>query len=111
MQETSQTMDPSVSKLIAGVAGAFVSLRFVQGSLLERGTMASGGAVMSYYATTPVHAWLGMVNGEGLVGFLIGLFGMAIISKVYEAIHALDAPKMAADTWDAIRKRLGGGKE
>jgi len=43
------------------------------------------------------------------VGFLIGLFGMAIIAKVYEAIGALDAPRIAADTWDAIKRRLGGG--
>ena len=75
----------------------------------ERGSMALGGAVVSYYATSPAAAWVGMTNAEGLVGFLIGLFGMAIIAKVYEAIGALDAPRIAADTWDAIKRRLGGG--
>lgn len=104
----SPQIDPSLSKIIAGVAGAFVSLRFVQGSAMERGSMAVGGAVVSYYATSPAALWMGMTNAEGLVGFLIGLFGMAIIAKVYEAIHALDAPRMASDTWEAIRGRIGG---
>lgn len=109
MADAPHSIDPSLSKIIAGVAGAFVSLRFVQGSALERASMALGGAVVSYYATSPAALWMGMQNAEGLVGFLIGLFGMAIIAKVYEAIHAVDAPRMAADTWDAIRRRIGGG--
>lgn len=109
MADAPPSIDPSLSKILAGVAGAFVSLRFVQGSALERGSMAVGGAVVSYYATSPAALWMGMQTAEGLVGFLIGLFGMAIIAKVYEAIGALDAPRIAEDTWDAIKRRLGGG--
>lgn len=100
--------DVSIGKLIAGILGAFVSLRFVQGSTTERLTMAAGGAAFSYYATGPAAAWLGIGQAEGLVGFLIGLFGMAIAAKVYEAIMALPATKMATDAWDAAKRRLGG---
>ena len=108
MADTPQ-LDPGISKLLAGTMGAFVSLRFVQGSAIERAAMAAGGAAFSFYATPPTAILVGMANAEGLVGFLIGLFGMSIIAKVYEALHALDAPRMAADTWDAIKRRIGGG--
>lgn len=99
--------DLSVAKLIAATAGALVSMRFVTGSVTERVCMAGGGACFSYYASTPMALWLGAPNAEGLVGFLIGLFGMAVAAKMYEAIMALDAPKMAQDTWTAVKKWIG----
>lgn len=91
--------DVFTSKAVAGLFGAAISLRFVGGTFIERATMAAGGAALSYYASDWTTAWLGMKGAEGLVGFLIGLFGMAIIAKIYEVIHALDAPKIAADAW------------
>lgn len=93
--------DISTAKLIAGVAGAVVSLRFVQGSLTERISMCVGGAALSYYAATPTALWVGLPHAEGLVGFLIGLFGMAIMAKVYEAIQATSA----ADILDAVKRK------
>ncbi len=108
MATDTSSIDLSFGNLIAGVCGAFVSLRFVQGTLPERFSMAMGGAALSYYATTPTAHWLGMATAEGLVGFLIGLFGMAIAAKVYEAIQVLPAAQMAGDVWETIKKRLGG---
>ena len=108
MAADSTTLDFSVGNLIAGVCGAFVSLRFVQGTLPERFSMAMGGAALSYYAATPTAIWLGMSHAEGLVGFLIGLFGMAIAAKIYEAIQVLPAAQMAGDVWETVKKRLGG---
>ena len=100
--------DLSLGKLIAATAGALVSLRFVTGTIPERLCMAGGGAAFSYYASTPAALWIGAPTAEGLVGFLIGLFGMAIAAKVYEAIMALDAAQMAADAWSVLKKRFGG---
>lgn len=34
----------SIAKLLAGIAGSFVSLRFMAGTLLQRMTLAVGGA-------------------------------------------------------------------
>lgn len=101
-------IDPSFSKYLAGVLGAAFSMKFIQGSLTERLFMACGGSALSYWATTPVAEWVGMPRAEGLVGFLIGLFGMAIIAKVHEAISGVDGQKMLADAWEAVTKRLGG---
>jgi len=97
--------DVSIAKIAAGTFGAFVSLRFVQGSMLERAFMGVGGAALSYYATTPAAAWAGVADAEGLIGFLIGVFGMALVSKVYEVVTLLDARKLADDLWEAAKRK------
>lgn len=103
------TSDLSLAKLIPAVLGSLVSLRFVQGTWPERILMALGGATLSYHATTPSATWLQVADAEGLVGFLIGLFGMAVVSKLYEAFQSLDARAVAADLWAEAKKRLGIG--
>ena len=99
--------DFSLVKLAAGVAGAVVSLRFVQGTFFERLTMAIGGAALSYFATSPLAEWLGAAKSEGVIGFFIGLFGMAIVSKIYEVIQMVDAKQVAADTWRMVKRKWG----
>lgn len=94
--------DLSTAKLAAGLAGAVVSLRFVSGSAFERAIMCIGGAALSFYGTIPAAAWVGLPDAEGLVGFLIGLFGMSIMAKVYEGIQATSA----GDVIDAIKRKL-----
>lgn len=102
-----QTPDFSVAKLMAGVAGSVVSLRFVQGTIVERIFMGIGGAALSYYASTPAAQWVGVKDAEGLVGFLIGLFGMAIMAKLYEVILIMDATTIANDAWASIKRKWG----
>lgn len=43
----------SIAKLLAGIAGSFVSLRFMAGTLLQRMTLAVGGAAQTH--TTSPH--------------------------------------------------------
>ena len=78
-------------KIISGVVGALVSLKFVQGTWVEKIFMAFGGSCLSYFATSPIARWIDMENTEGLIGFIIGLFGMAIVAKIYELIQVIDA--------------------
>lgn len=99
------TPDFSLAKLASGIAGALVSMRFLQGTWPEKVTMAIGGAALSYYATGAVAAWLSIDNAEGLVGFLIGLFGMAIVAKGYEVIQMVDAKQVAADAWGWVSRK------
>lgn len=104
---TEATADFSLAKLFAGLAGSIVSLKFVQGTYVERGLMCVGGAALSYYATTPVSMWVGLPNTEGLVGFMIGLFGMAVVAKLYEVVQLLDSKKIAEDAWEWIKRKWG----
>ena len=92
---SNEAQDISLIKLLAGAAGAFASLRFIQGTKTEKGIMAVGGSSMSYFGTSPMAEYLHMVTAEGLIGFMIGLFGMAIVSKLYEVIQAVDAYAVA----------------
>lgn len=107
--ESDLSVDPTLTKVIPAALGALVSLRFVQGTLPERLLMTAGGVSLSYYATPTSAAWLQMTNAEGLVGFVIGLFGMTLAAKVYEAVQALDATAIGKDLWGALKKRLGIG--
>lgn len=102
---TEPTPDAHIFKLIAGIAGAVVSLKFVQGTWPERIIMAVGGAALSYFGSANLAEWLKVPEAVGLVGFLVGLFGMAIVAKVYEVVMLLDAQKIAADVWETIKRK------
>jgi hypothetical protein len=71
------TLDDALITKAAGIAGACISLAYMKGPLYMRLTNAVGGAIVSLYATP----WAALKTGapEGLAGFLLGLFGMAII--------------------------------
>ena len=103
--QTDSLADISIAKLVAGIAGSFVSLKFMAGTLGQRFVLAIGGAALSYFGSTPTSSWLGLQSAEGLVGFLIGMFGMAISSKVYEVISALDAKGISSDLRGWLRPR------
>lgn len=86
-----QFQEVGIVKIVSGVVGALVSLNFVQGTWIEKSFMALGGSCLSYFATSPIANWMNIDNSEGLIGFIIGLFGMAIVSKIYELIQVIDA--------------------
>ena len=48
-----------------------------------------------------------MQNAEGMIGFLIGMFGMAISAKIYEVIKAADAKELAGDVWVWLKRKWG----
>jgi hypothetical protein len=90
----------------AKLAGALVSMRFLQGSWPERALTALAGAVLSYYTTDWLAAKVGLPLG--LTGFLLGLFGMAVMSRAWEWVQATPVARI----WDAIlgwfQRKTGG---
>ena len=101
----SADVDPTIAKIGASVVGALVSLNFVRGTLPERLSMAAGGASLSYYSSDYIAHSLHMGESIGLVGFLIGLFGMAIVAKVYEGITTLEVKRIINDLLGRFLKR------
>jgi hypothetical protein len=69
----------------AGVVGALISLGHVKGTAGEKFVMFVTGAASSYYASPIVADKLGLP--EGACGFMVGLFGMSIVSKIYEYVQ------------------------
>lgn len=86
---------------LAGVAGAIVSMRFLQGTLWERLLTAFAGAALSYFATPWLSGRIGLP--EGLAGFLLGLFGMAVMSRAWEWVQTTPI----AALWEIVLGWLG----
>lgn len=104
--------DVFVIKVVSGVAGATVSLRFIPGVWYERVAMFFGGVFCSLYGADVIASYLDMgQKATGLVGFLVGIFGMALISKIYEGITSLDAKRLAGDAWDWLMRKPPKEKE
>lgn len=92
---------------LAGIVGAILaSLAFIKGTWPERIAMAVGGSIVSLYATP----WMAAKTGlpDGLSGFLLGLFGMAICAKVWETIQQVPIAEAWKALLAAMQKRLGG---
>ena len=96
-------IDAALTKL-AGVVGACISLKFINGTWPERVIMAIGGSAVSYYASPYAAQKAGLP--EGLSGFLIGVFGMAICAKLWEGIQATPI----AEIWQAGINKVFGTK-
>jgi hypothetical protein len=87
-----QDIPPEILKAIPGTVGSLVALRWVAGPPLQRMAAVLGGVGGAYYGTPYLAGMMG--TDHGLTGFLIGLFGMAIAAKVFEAITAFDLGSM-----------------
>ncbi len=96
-----QDFDAFAAKF-AGVLGAAVSMRYLQGSRPARISMAVSGSLVAHYASPYLSLLLGIP--EGLAGFLMGMSGMAIVSRAWEAVQS--AP--IAALWQAVIDRVRG---
>jgi hypothetical protein len=94
-------------KIIPGAIGALVSLRFlkIEGTLNKICTTL-GGIASSYYATDWVAAMLSAP--QGLLGFGLGLFGMAIIAKCFEVVENINAQGVAGWLQNFLPSKKGG---
>lgn len=69
---------------------------------MARISMAASGSLGAYYAAPYLSEVLGIP--EGLMGFLVGMFGMAIVSRAWEAVQAVPIPAL----WQAVIERVRG---
>lgn len=93
---------PELSKAIPGVVGSVGALIWIKGPLPRRIAMVVLGSAASYYATPHLATTFSM--GEGLSGFLIGLFGMSVVDSIFKTWQELGLTEI---TREFIRKRLG----
>lgn len=101
-----EQMFSSMELAIVGAIGAFLSLRThpeVQGRNQVLLFIATGAAI-AYFGTDLVADWFSIApKRAGAVGFFLGIFGASLIEAVARAIKA-------ADLWELISNRFGGGK-
>ena len=89
-----------VQKILPGVIGSIGAMLWINAPWPRRVAMVALGSAASYYGAQHLAAMLGM--GEGLSGFLVGLFGMSVVDSVFKADMGLSV--MVRD-W--LRARLG----
>ena len=79
-----------VAKAAPGAVGALVALRWMKGATwLHTVSSFVGGSALSYYGTEYAVKWSGA--DAGFSGFVLGLFGMAVVTKAFEAIESFKA--------------------
>lgn len=99
--------DALMAKL-AGLAGALVSMQFLKGSLWVRFSMGLAGALLSYYSADYVSIKTGLPTG--LAGFLIGFFGMAVVSKAWEWLQTAPLGELATQAIKGLLNRWSPAK-
>lgn len=77
---------PEASKLGAAFVGSLISLNWLPGGCWRKARMLAAGTALSWYIAGPLAHWAGM--NEGTTGLFLGLFGMALVEKVFELIAA-----------------------
>lgn len=97
-----ETAYPDLGKHLAGPLGALVALLWLTGSWLRKTAMFMAGWALSYYGSPAAAEWLGF--SEGFSGFLLGLFGMSIVDKIFEVWQSMEFGVIFKD-W--LRKKLG----
>lgn len=95
-------ISPEITKALPGVFGSIGALLWIKGPMSRRISMVLLGSAASYYGTPHLSITLGM--GEGLTGFLIGLFGMSIVDSIFKTWQELDLSTILREF---LRKRLG----
>ncbi|GAB5500996.1 MAG: hypothetical protein PsegKO_33070 [Pseudohongiellaceae bacterium] len=91
----SQVIDlvwPRLHVAIAGGIGALIAMRGAPGTTcLERILNAASGAAMATFIAPPLAHWLapGLEGGATGLGFLCGLFGMALSSGLTKGLTHL----------------------
>lgn len=99
---------PEVRTAGPGIAGSLLALMFLRRPKLMLVGMFLGGCLLSYIGTSWLAEYLEVgAKGEGLVGFLIGLFGMTTVAKVYDLFESIQTPEVWATLREWVRKRLG----
>jgi hypothetical protein len=74
---------PEVAHKLSGPAGGLVAMMFLRDTWPKRFAMAAAACPLSWYGAPVLVQW--MPINEGLAGFLLGLFGMSIVSKIFDA--------------------------
>ena len=78
-------------KAAPGIIGSVIAMLWSRDKPARLVAAAIGGSTASYYGAAAFSHWLAPgANLVGFVGFLIGIFAMAIGAKIFEVIEQFD---------------------
>ena len=79
---------PEIGKHFAGPLGSLFALLWIHGTWPRKAAMFAGGVALSFYAAPALSEAYSF--SEGFAGFLLGLFGMAAVDKVFAIWQTLE---------------------
>lgn len=91
-----------IEKLLPGAIGSLGALLWIKGTWPRRIAMVGLGSAASYYGAP--HVSLAFTMGEGLAGFLTGLFSMSVVDSVFKTWQDLGMTDIVREF---VRARLG----
>jgi hypothetical protein len=90
-----------VTRHAPGVFGSLAAMLWIRDTWPRRIGYMVAGAISSHYAAPWVAQWTGI--DLALAGFLVGLFGLAIVAKVFETLESIKP----AELGERILRRWG----
>lgn len=98
-----------LQKAAPGAAGSFTAflLMVVKGEKLKHALLLLIGGVIVANYMAPIAAVI-MRSTEGVAGFVVGVFGCAIIANALDTISKFEGSKAARELWLAFLKRVRG---
>jgi hypothetical protein len=95
-------LDPEVMKAVPGAVGSAVSMLLIKDPWPRRIAMFFAGAAFGYWGLPWASKFTGL--DSGFAGFLLGLFGMAAVVKLFETWEKFELTALFSE-W--LRKLLG----
>jgi hypothetical protein len=89
-------LPPELGKHLAGPAGSAVALFFLKGTWRTYTGAFLGGWAMTHYFGKVVHDTFPRLDLE-TSGFLVGLFGVVVVKKLFDTWVQFDAGKLLAE--------------
>ncbi|MDN7848131.1 holin [Burkholderia seminalis] len=93
-------------KIVPGAVGSLITLCFIGDGLTGRQKVVSflSGAAIAYYVGPAAVSWFAITGSGGpqAIGFLVGLFGLAVTKELFKEINN-------ADFIGALKRRIFGG--
>ncbi|MDN7654306.1 holin [Burkholderia multivorans] len=95
-----------LAKIVPGAVGSLIALSFIGDGLTRKQKAMSflSGAAVAYYGGPAAVSWFAITDGgaQQAIGFLVGLFGLAIAKELFKEINN-------ADFIGALKRRIFGG--
>lgn len=95
-------LPPDFCEKIAGPLGSAISMLFMRETWVRRLLMALAACPLSWYGAPHLAQWLPIK--EGFAGLLLGLFGMAVVAKLYAEWQDFQIVAFIRERWPALKK-------
>ncbi len=98
------SLPPEVQETVPGIAGSLTALLFFRDGWRRAIGVFVAGAAIAKFVGPFVAAMIG--SSAEIAGYITGLFGIAIVAKIFDMISNFDAKQAAGDLWNAIVERV-----